>query len=289
MDPFFFLSKKKNLIPHTYPCRVDFQQRYLEKKPQPFGAFELTQWWFPFGSDRVDLSGFWFRPTRIGAWAQTWLEAETAGEVTLRFTTCGGGIVQVNGEDVAWSAAYQRNLENAIEVTVSLTSGLNDVRVWFDDLAERDIRFFFQLDYVAGIPVNVALVSPVLASCVAEMETLLEGVSFEYSAYSHGDINLCFPVPATRPLTIACRVLGDFISLDSPIAFETELRPGQQIARIANTAQLPADFRNFVITLSSGALSISRTLGVEICHATAQQIVPETLAARIAEALHTVG
>lgn len=66
------------------------------------------------------------------------------------------------------------------------------------------------------------------------------------------------------------------------------MRPGQQIARIANTAQLPADFRNFVITLSSGDLSISRTLGVEICHATAQQVVPETLVARIEEALHTV-
>ena len=288
MDPFFFLSKKKNFIPHTYPCRVDFQQRYLEKKPQPFAAFEPTRWWFPFGSDRVDLSGFWFRPTRIGAWAQTWLETENAGDITLRFTTCGGGILRVNDEDVAWSAAYQRNLENTIEVTVSLKPGLNDVRVWFDDLAERDIRFFFQLDYMAGIPVNVALASPISAPGVAEMEALLEGVSFECSAYSHGDINLCFPAPASVPLTIACRVLGDFISLDNPIELETELRPGQQVARIANTAQLPADFRNFVITLSSGEFHISRTLGVEICHATAQQIVPETLSARIAEALQTV-
>jgi hypothetical protein len=31
MDPFFFLSKHKNFIPHTYPCRDDFRQHFAEK------------------------------------------------------------------------------------------------------------------------------------------------------------------------------------------------------------------------------------------------------------------
>lgn len=288
MDPFFFLSKKKNFIPHTYPCRVDFQTRFLDKKPHPFGPCELTRWWFPFGSDRVDLSGFWFRPTRIGAWAKTWLEAEVAGEVTLRLTTCGGSIVHVNGTEVAWTASYQRNLENTVEISVVLQPGLNEVLVWFDDLAERDIRFFFQFDYLSGVPVNVALPTPIAAKQVREIETLLEGVSFEHAAYSEGDIRLCFPAPASTPIEIHCQVLGDFISLDEPVALSATLRQGERVARIADAAALPADFRNFVITLRYQDFEISRTLGVEICHAHAQQQVPETLQARIAEALHTV-
>ena len=28
MDPFFFLNQHKNFIPHTYPCRTQFQQHY---------------------------------------------------------------------------------------------------------------------------------------------------------------------------------------------------------------------------------------------------------------------
>lgn len=288
MDPFFFLSKKKNFIPHTYPCRVDFQKRYLDKKPQPFAPCELTRWWFPFGSDRVDLSGFWFRPTRIGAWAKTWLEAETAGEVTLRFTTCGGSIVQVNGAEVAWTASYQRNLESPIDITVALQPGLNEVLVWFDDLAERDIRYFFQLDYLTGIALKVALPAPIAAARVSEMETLLDGVSFEHAAYSEGDIRLIFPKAASAAFDIHCRVLGDFISLDEPVTLSATLHQGERVARIADAAALPADFRNFVITLVSGDFEISRTLGVEICHAHAQQQVPATLEARIAEALHTV-
>ncbi|WP_236032111.1 hypothetical protein [Dickeya parazeae] len=66
MDPFFFLSKHKNFIPHTYPCRDIFRQHFSEKKPQPFASANYSRWWFPFASDRVDLSGFWFRPTRVG-------------------------------------------------------------------------------------------------------------------------------------------------------------------------------------------------------------------------------
>lgn len=288
MDPFFFMSKKKNFIPHTYPCRVDFQQRFVDKKPQPLAPCELTRWWFPFGSDRVDLSGFWFRPTRIGAWAKTWLEAEHAGEVKLKFTTCGGSIVQVNGEEVAWMATYQRNLESTIEISVALHAGLNEVLVWFDDLAERDIRFFFQMDYLTGVPVKVALQTPIAAERVAEMEALLDGMSFEHTAYLQGDIRLCFPAPASTTFTLNCRVLGDFISLDEPVELQAQLDQGQHQVKIADAAQLPADFRNFVITLASGGVEISRTLGVEICHAEAQREVPETLAARIDEALHQV-
>lgn len=32
MDPFFFLSKHKNFIPHTYPCRTEFQRDFAGKK-----------------------------------------------------------------------------------------------------------------------------------------------------------------------------------------------------------------------------------------------------------------
>lgn len=288
MDPFFFLSKHKNFIPHTYPCRSEFQQSFAGKKPAPFGDTHLSRWWFPFGSDRVDLSGFWFRPTRVGALARTHLLAEHEGDYTFCLTTCGAACITVNGEEAAWIADYQRNLERQVEFTVALNAGLNEVAVWFDDLAERDIRFFFQLDYRHGAPLQVALATPVDAALAYEMEHLLDGMTFDAATYTAGPIRLCFPHPASRTLELSIRVLGDFISLDEPVELTATLAQGERAVVIAESEALPADFRNFVISLQEGGFSVTRNLGVEICHAAQQTPVPQTLSARIDEALNYV-
>ncbi|MHA6731404.1 hypothetical protein [Devosia sp. A369] len=57
MDPFFFLTKHKNFIPHEYPCRTIFAERCRGLRPEVRGQFELARYWLPFGSPRLDLSG----------------------------------------------------------------------------------------------------------------------------------------------------------------------------------------------------------------------------------------
>src|SRR5215475_7192505 len=70
MDPFFFLTKHKNFIPHEYPCRTAFAQECRGKRPAAIGGFAAARFWLPFGSPRVVFSGFWFRPTVIASWAR---------------------------------------------------------------------------------------------------------------------------------------------------------------------------------------------------------------------------
>ena len=84
MDPFFFLTKVKNFIPHEYPCRTLFAETYRGRRPDVRGEFQATRWWLPFGSPRLDLSGFWFRPTRLAAWARTYIEVDSAEKATIR-------------------------------------------------------------------------------------------------------------------------------------------------------------------------------------------------------------
>ena len=52
MDPFFFLTKHKNFIPHEYPCRTDFIEKFRDRRPVPLAEFSATRWWLPFGSPR---------------------------------------------------------------------------------------------------------------------------------------------------------------------------------------------------------------------------------------------
>ncbi|TIQ01021.1 MAG: hypothetical protein E5X60_02190, partial [Mesorhizobium sp.] len=108
MDPFFFLTKHKNFIPHEYPCRTEFAAERRGKRPKPQGVFEPGRVWLPFGSPRVDLSGFWFRPTVVATWASTALDAVSDGRARLRLRTCGGAVLFVNGIEAVWMAPYGR-------------------------------------------------------------------------------------------------------------------------------------------------------------------------------------
>ena len=287
MDPFFFLTKHKNFIPHEYPCRTEFAQTFRSQHPVPLSTFEPVRWWHPFGSSRIDLSGFWFRPTRVAAWARTALDAAQAGEATLKLSTCGGAILQVNGKEVLWSASYQRNLEESFEVTVTLQQGLNEIRVYFDDLAERDARYFFQLDYLSGVPASVALPVPIAPELAGQMEALLDDAAFDQPAYTEGEIAIVLPFAAPADLDVTTIVKGDFISLES-ITLQARLQAGQTRLVIARVDDIPADFRHFDLTLRSGDFHISRVLGVEIYPEQRQGKAPATLPARIEEALAAV-
>jgi hypothetical protein len=286
MDPFFFLTKHKNFIPHEYPCRTQFAAERRGRRPTPTVEAAAHRVWLPFASPRVDLSGFWFRPTFIGTWAVTMIDAQAAGTARLRLRTCGGAILFINGEEAGWMAPYGRNLESAEEFDVALRSGGNEIRIWFDDLAERDARYYFQLDYLSGPAVEHALPLPVDPAVADAIETALESMHFERPAYSGGEVALLLDRPLTVDAGVSVLIEGDFMSIEAPVRFETALAAGA--TRIAVADALPADFRHFKVTLSVGDFAAARTYGVEICHARRQGEAPATLKARIDEALSEV-
>ena len=288
MDPFFFLTKHKNFIPHEYPCRTQFAAEQRGKRPQPMSEPVMERVWLPFASPRVDLSGFWFRPTVIGTWAETTIDCDASGEAALRLRTCGGAILLVNGLEIGWMAPYGRNLEAAEEFTAQLKSGRNDIRIWFDDLAERDARYYFQLDYLAGPTAAHALPLPIDASIADRMETALTSMRFDRATYDDGEVALLSDVVLPLDASVTVVVEGDFMSIEEPVRHGLTLKAGAQRLSIARAGDLPADFRHFTVTLDIGGYAVSRVFGVEICHATRQGAAPAELRDRIEEALNEV-
>lgn len=287
MDPFFFLTKHKNFIPHEYPCRTIFAERYRNKRPDIRGRLEPTRWWLPFGSPRLDLSGFWFRPTRLATWARTFIETDTEGAATIRLGTCGGAVLWVNGKEVGWTAPYSRNLEAKSEFELSLDAGLNEIIVFFDDLAERDARYFIQADYVSGPTAQVAVPVPCASEDAVAVETLLDGMHFDRPAYFEGDIRLLFPAPLALDVDVNVAVEGDFMSTER-FDYDFSLKAGATQFVIGPSERAPADFRHFRVTLDAGGFVASRSIGVEICHAARQGNAPASLSERIAETLNEV-
>ncbi|MCA1368695.1 hypothetical protein I6F15_15000 [Bradyrhizobium sp. BRP14] len=287
MDPFFFLTKHKNFIPHEYPCRTIFAERYRGKRPDVRGTFEARRWWLPFGSPRLDLSGFWFRPTRLSTWARTYIEAENAGTAKVRLGTCGGAVLWINDAEAGWMAPYSRNLEVPAEYDLPLTAGLNKIEIFFDDLAERDARYFFQLDYLSGPKASVALPVPCENEAASRIEDVLDGMHFDRPAYFEGDITLLFATPLPVDVEVNVAVEGDFMSTER-FDHDFVLKAGERRLVIGPAEQAPADFRHFRITLDAGGFVASRSLGVEICHAGRQGEAPSSLTARITETLDEI-
>lgn len=283
MDPFFFLTRHKNFIPHEYPCRTQFAAAHRRKRPELAGSFSPRRWWLPFGSARVDLSGFWFRPTRVASWARTYIEARSAQAARVRLGTCGGAVLFVNGSEAGWMAPYTRNLEEKQEFELRLATGLNEVTLFFDDLAERDASYFFQLDYLSGPEAAVAMPVPVEPGIAQSVEAILDGMRFDKSAYLRGDVTLILPQPL--PVAMVARIV---IEDDEAGERKVRLPRGAGALALGSSEAMPADFRHFEITLEANGFFGTRTLGVEICHAERQADAPASPTARLEEALAEV-
>lgn len=184
-------------------------------------------------------------------------------------------------------APYQRNLEAQQLFEVELAAGLNEIRVYFDDLAERDARFYFQLDYVEGPEVENAVPVPIAAGDADALEVILEGMRFDRTAYLGEDVTILFPVPLPVGLSCHVEIEGDFMSIER-FDYDFELEAGATKLALGTSADMPADFRHFRITFKTGTLSLGRTLGVEICHPQRQGEAPAALEDRVAEALAEV-
>ena len=287
MDPFFFLTKVKNFIPHEYPCRTIFAETYRGKRPEVRGEFEAARWWLPFGSPRLDLSGFWFRPTRLATWTRTYVEAEAAGTAKVRLGTCGGAVLWLNGQEIGWMAPYSRNLEAKQEFELPLVAGLNEITLFFDDLAERDARYFYQFDYLSGPAASVALPVPVAGRVAESLETALDGMHLDRPHYFGGDITLLFAEALPVEVEVNVAIEGDFMSRER-FDFDFVLPAGAKSLDVGPSEKAPADFRHLRVTLNAGGFVASRSLGVEICHAERQGKAPTSLADRIAETLSEV-
>ncbi|MDP2087506.1 MAG: hypothetical protein Q8K20_20110 [Gemmobacter sp.] len=284
MDPFFFLTKDKNFIPHEYPCRTQFAADRRGRRPDPQGSFQPLRTWLPFGSPRLDLSGFWFRPTHVATWAECVIRAETAGPARLSLRTCGGAVLWVNGAEAGWMAPYKRNAETAAEVDVELQAGDNTLTLYFDDLAERDARYYVQLDWLSG-PQAVAGIPTACPTGLAQaVETALATMHFDAPAYTGGEVALVLPQPIPAEADVSIRVEGDFMS-HHPEKLSRHLPAGSQRLVIDRAENLPGDFRHFIPTLTVQGFSATRTFGVEVCDVAAQGAAPLSQADRVTEAL----
>ncbi|SMX51109.1 hypothetical protein [Actibacterium lipolyticum] len=286
MDSTFFLTKDKNIIPHTYPCRTAYIAEARDKEPRPQGApdWSLARNVLPMGSPKLDLSGFWFRATRVSGWARTAIDADADGTARLSLSVCGAAVAFVNGEKVGWLAPATRNATAEVTFDAPLKAGKNEITIYFDDLAERDAVIPISLVWLSGPTSKQGLPFNADPQLVRGVEATFEAMHLDRNNYDDAEIWLQLPVAFSVDTQLSVRVAGHFMSHDQQV-FSLEVPAGQGRVLLCHSSDLPADYRYFHIAVSVDDFVTQATLGAEISHRSALPPPADTLDARIEEAL----
>lgn len=286
MDSTFFLTKDKNWIPHTYPCRIAYIDEVRGKAPvdRPLPDWQGARNILPTGSPFLDLSGFWFRPTRIQGWARTVIDAGASGRARLALGICGAARVYVNGRPAAWLAPATRNAMDQVEFEAELTAGPNEIAIWFEDLCERDAVIRIALTWLDGPPARAGHSFPADPDLVEKIRQTLTAMHLNAKHYDGADIRLVLPQPFPRDMSGTVWVGGHFMS-HGHAEFPLAIKAGAGTVRIAASDGLPPDYRYFDFAFTCDDLTVEARLGAEVSWRGKTGPAPKTLPERIEETL----
>ncbi len=174
-----------------YPVRREF----LKNPPIHEVLYEADwydQVYFPFENNRVDYTTFINTPHRIWFRAKTYLEVEEAGVYPFQLYTCGGVKIWINGREAACFAPYSRNIPQCLEVGLELAAGQNEIAVYADELAERDVFFYYELRYKGSLKLTGAVPVQEEPEQIRAVEAFLRSCYFPKDCLFDGELVLCY-------------------------------------------------------------------------------------------------
>jgi len=177
-----------------YPVRRHFLADRLGKEIS-YDPPTMSHVYSAFEAEDIDFSAFLSTPYHLACWAETFIEADVAGSYDFEIKTCGGMRVWVNGQLQAAFDPFSRNHPVAQAIQLDLRLGSNRVVVYFDDLAERDTRYLFEIRYLGTSPLRGYLPLPYDAERLLQAERYLAALYPERDIFTSGDIQIVNPTP----------------------------------------------------------------------------------------------
>ena len=172
-----------------YPIRRDFLKTLTDVAyPE---NLDFSEVYAGFENPRVDFSTFQATPHKVSTYLRAQLHCQEKQEVECSLVTCGRAILWVNGELLIDFHPYTRNHGTNTSVVLPLEQGENELIVYMDDLAERDVNFFVELKILSDHQFQVALPLSYDAKVFQQAADFLNGLYFEKDFYSKGEVSIC--------------------------------------------------------------------------------------------------
>lgn len=173
----------------VYPGRQQFLDKRLKEDIQ-ITDLEFNHIYFPFENTRFEFSSFIPTPHLLSVYGKTYLMSEQDQTIPFTLSTCGSVEIWVNNQkQISWTP-YTRNQVSFKQIELTLAKGSNEIVLYMDDLAERDVNYFMELKYTGNtelegyFPVNV---SP---EKIKKAEALLTSLYFSKDLYHSGNLEI---------------------------------------------------------------------------------------------------
>ncbi len=273
------------------PAYVDLSECGPEDEVEVFGQKKRPRLYFPFGSQGVDFSEFYFNPTYLRTYCYTGLFAPEEETAEFEILTCGGVTLWVNGRLAEDFIPFTRNMVKCKRVSAKLTQGMNKIVVCLDDLAERDTDYYFRLRYLGGQKLKICI--PAREQVDVEEVDLLEGMlkdmAFEREAYVGGPVRLSLNNPLEREVDVEAvyKPVADKIARSETLVRRRQYRlpVGAESLRLFDADRELPGFYYFTLACRAGQVWVERKIAVQIFNGELLQSGADTLEGRKRRAL----
>jgi hypothetical protein len=249
------------------PCRVATWRDVATRSVQLETDWPVESLYLPGKSRAVEFSQFQHRPTRLSRWCRTQVSVVEDRYCSFKLTTRGGVHIWVDGELAARFEPFTRNSNQSTVVHLPLRAGGSEIVVLTEDMAERDVVWFFELTLIDATTVDVHLPGANVGKAVQALSALAGQVRPGAEVHGGDDaVFLVFDDPSPLPVTVHARIESTSHTHAVLLDRVVELPEGAASLRLCAANELPDGFHGLWLEFSAAGSRVERHIGVPILH-----------------------
>lgn len=242
------------------PCRKAFQNNMIGREIAPEADWAVSHLNLPGSNRRVEFTGFWHVPTHVRRWLKGTFHSADARKAGFRLFTCGGVRIWVNGVEQVRFEPFIRNVESHADIVLDLKAGDNDILLLCEDLAERDVIWFFELEVRDDTPLSVALPVALDRQETRRLADLVRDIRPARDVFVGQPLELIFDTAPENdlPVHVAVKSHGHERALLADV--DTVLTAGQTRLEILETLGITDGYHAVKLTIGSGTAKVERVI-----------------------------
>ena len=263
------------------PCRVATWRDVATRRVHLRTDWPVESLYLPGSNRRVEFTQFRHRPTRLARWCRTWITAQESRYCSFRLSTRGGVHIWVDGELAGRFEPFTRNSTQDTIVHLPLKAGGSEIVVLTEDMAERDVQWFFEMVLLDDVALAVTLPGARMGQQVDALKTLASQARCKGDVVDRdGQVILLFDTPASIDVDIHVQVTSTSHTHAVLLDRRLTLRAGTTELPLCQGHELPDGYHTLPLTLIAGESRVARSIGCAVLHDVVPQPIAGDLAAR---------
>ncbi|MEN8906500.1 MAG: hypothetical protein ABF289_11135 [Clostridiales bacterium] len=183
------VNSGEDYVQIIYPIRKEFlKKNRIDAVKYYEGRYKHL--YFPFESNKVDFTSFSHIPYHFWVYAKTYVNVEKSAVYNFELYTCGGIKIWINNKEILCFTPYTRNIASKTNISLELNSGINEIVVYSDELAERDVFFYYELRYKGVDKISNVVFVEYDPHEILSTESFLKSCYFEKDCFEEGELIL---------------------------------------------------------------------------------------------------